>query len=275
MPGIRSVSALFPILVTCAGACAGGVLSSSQGFESGTPFVGLGAPIGVWGFDKCSFVSVSACGGAPYAGNAMLEFDGTTPYGAGSLVESNIYQVVDVSSVSPWIAYGNYSVNLSGYFDRCPGPASDTQFVLRIRAFSNLNDAVMIQNPIGGTVVAASIFTDATPGTWEYSSVGCTLPPGTIYVGIEVAAHEDVLNNLTIPEFSGHYADEVELTACCFPDYNLDGAPDFADVLDLSNDIASGSLSFPPNDPDFNCDGALDFQDVLDLATVVSGGPCP
>ncbi len=61
----------------------------------------------------------------------------------------------------------------------------------------------------------------------------------------------------------------------CDPDYNQDGGADLSDVLDLANDIASGTESFPPNSPDFNNDGSADVGDVIDLANVVAGGPCP
>ncbi len=61
----------------------------------------------------------------------------------------------------------------------------------------------------------------------------------------------------------------------CDPDYNQDGGADLSDVLDLANDIAAGTESFPPNSSDFNNDGSADLTDVLDLANVVAGGACP
>ncbi len=61
----------------------------------------------------------------------------------------------------------------------------------------------------------------------------------------------------------------------CNADYNQDGGADTSDVIDLANDIASGTESFPPNSPDFNNDGSADLTDVLDLANVVAGGNCP
>ncbi len=63
--------------------------------------------------------------------------------------------------------------------------------------------------------------------------------------------------------------------AACNPDYNQDGSADNSDVVDLANDVASGTQSFPGSDPDFNADGAVDFSDVIDLVNVIAGGNCP
>lgn len=63
--------------------------------------------------------------------------------------------------------------------------------------------------------------------------------------------------------------------ASCNPDYNQDGSADNSDVVDLANDVASGTQSFPGSDPDFNADGAVDFSDVIDLVNVIAGGNCP
>lgn len=60
----------------------------------------------------------------------------------------------------------------------------------------------------------------------------------------------------------------------CPADYNQDGGGDTSDVLDLANDIASGTQSFPPNSPDINQDGGADNTDVIDLVQIISGG-CP
>lgn len=61
----------------------------------------------------------------------------------------------------------------------------------------------------------------------------------------------------------------------CDPDYNSDGAGDIIDILNLANDIASGTQSFPPSITDFNNDGSSDTADILDLVNVITGGDCP
>lgn len=60
----------------------------------------------------------------------------------------------------------------------------------------------------------------------------------------------------------------------CRSDYNQDGARDLSDVLDLADDIASGTVSFPPSSPDINADGSADMSDVFDLVSLVSSGAC-
>lgn len=64
-------------------------------------------------------------------------------------------------------------------------------------------------------------------------------------------------------------------SACCNPDYNQDGGGDTSDVLDLANDIASGTNSFPGSSSDFNQDGGSDTSDVIALADTIAGAPCP
>jgi hypothetical protein len=37
------------------------------------------------------------------------------------------------------------------------------------------------------------------------------LPPGTTYLLVEIYAFEDVRNDAVLPEFDGHYADDISL----------------------------------------------------------------
>lgn len=58
-------------------------------------------------------------------------------------------------------------------------------------------------------------------------------------------------------------------------DYNQDGAGDTSDVLDLANDIAAGTSTFPASCKDYNQDGSEDTSDVIDLAGAIASGTCP
>lgn len=60
----------------------------------------------------------------------------------------------------------------------------------------------------------------------------------------------------------------------CTTDYNQDGGGDTSDVIDLANDIASGTLTFPGSEPDFNQDGGADTSDVIDMANAIASGSC-
>lgn len=67
---------------------------------------------------------------------------------------------------------------------------------------------------------------------------------------------------------------QLACTPPCITDYNQDGAADLSDVIDLANDIASGTESFPPNTSDFNGDGSSDTGDVIDLVNAIASGGC-
>lgn len=58
-------------------------------------------------------------------------------------------------------------------------------------------------------------------------------------------------------------------------DYNQDGGADNGDVIELTNDIASGTTTYPQSCKDFNQDGAEDTGDVIDLVNAIASGTCP
>ncbi len=72
--------------------------------------------------------------------------------------------------------------------------------------------------------------------------------------------------------WSGSAGSSGGCTVTC--DYNQDGGADTSDVLDLANDIASGTESFPGSCSDYNQDGGADTSDVLDLANDIAAGTC-
>ncbi len=128
-------------------------------------------------------------------------------------------------------------------------------------------------SPIGTLIVRITLSTDA----------GATFP----YVLANVASNDGeeivTLPSITAPDavirvsaVDNVYCAFVPVSiAPCFADYNQDGGADLSDVIDLANDVAAGTSSFPGSSPDFNRDGAPDSGDVLDLANVVAGGSCP
>lgn len=61
----------------------------------------------------------------------------------------------------------------------------------------------------------------------------------------------------------------------CLTDYNQDGNADQADIDALIQDIAAGTITFPPNDPDVNRDGNTDAGDIDYLLNAIAGGGCP
>ncbi len=78
----------------------------------------------------------------------------------------------------------------------------------------------------------------------------------------------------TIP--GNQYVVVYPSTGGCTPtcDYNQDGGADTSDVIDLANDIASGTESFPGSCSDYNQDGGADTSDVIDIANAIASGNC-
>ena len=121
---------------------------------------------------------------------------------------SDVYQLLDFSSYSTFIASGEAVVSASAWFNRVAGDdQTDSLFQVRLQAYSG--------DPTGSPVSLAlndgEIFTDALVSTWELASVNLALPVGTQYVELRISARENVNNDGTDPEFDGHYADNVSI----------------------------------------------------------------
>ncbi len=67
----------------------------------------------------------------------------------------------------------------------------------------------------------------------------------------------------------------VSQPAPCPADYNQDGNTDQGDIDALVQDLAAGTISYPPSDPDVNRDGNSDQGDIDYLINVIAGAPCP
>lgn len=119
----------------------------------------------------------------------------------------------------------------------------------------------------------------ATLGGTLIARLGSHTPNlGDTFTIITASTRSGVFTNVDAPGFQVDFlSDRVNLIfiGTCITDYNQDGGGDTSDVLDLANDIASGTESFPPNVTDFNSDGGGDTTDVLDLANAIASGACP
>ena len=56
------------------------------------------------------------------------------------------------------------------------------------------------------------LYSDGDSETWEHDECNLILPIETEYLALLVAAHENIHNDPSLPEFDGHYADLVSLT---------------------------------------------------------------
>ncbi|MGE4608604.1 MAG: hypothetical protein AAEJ52_17865, partial [Myxococcota bacterium] len=157
------------------------------------------------GWETDSFSIVGAENGiTPSGGSSMLRFDATMGAVAGSETSAIVTQVIGVSDYLGVIASGTATVYASASFNRVAGGAgTDTQFSIIVQALDS-----------GGGALAttfAPYFTDADPGTWELHQASRPLPAATASVKVFLAAIENVTNDLSSPEFDGHYVDEFQL----------------------------------------------------------------
>ena len=61
------------------------------------------------------------------------------------------------------------------------------------------------------------LYSDGDTGTWEEAVVEMLLPADTDFLAVELAANENVHNDLVPPEFDGHYADVAVVTISSLP----------------------------------------------------------
>ncbi len=160
--------------------------------------------------------------------------------------------------------------------------------------FNASGDIVAFSDDEGPGALPMFSFGDtSTPRTYNgqvevYQGGNGDLPAGTYYVAAALYPAADVAgcglgsdrfhvrgtsgSNLVMSFdiFTG--ANSVGCQVTC--DYNQDGGADTSDVIDLANDIASGTESFPGSCSDYNQDGGSDTSDVIDLANAIASGSC-
>jgi hypothetical protein len=149
----------------------------------------------------------------PRSGPSMLKFLYTGGTGAASALQSSQqWQLIDVRELAADIAAGRVRADAGVWFNRALGTeATDRRFDLRLIAFDGEASTVPARFATSGwlAIQAASV---ATAGEqWQQAQAGLVLPAGTTYVMVEIYAFEDVVNDTTGGEFSGHYADDASL----------------------------------------------------------------
>ena len=184
----------------------------------------LPTTFGDWSGDGGSIV-VSENGITPFEGNRMLKFDETSLGVHSAAASGDVWQLVDMSTLSTEIDAGLVSVWISARFNRIAGDSqTDTQFVLSAHALDGLPDAFDDNSPSAPPFLAsasATIFSDADLSTWEFAMANLSVPSGTTYLGITLSARENVFNDTTAPELDGHYVDNVILTTHVIPEPSI------------------------------------------------------
>jgi hypothetical protein len=160
----------------------------------------LPAVTGLWLGDVAAVLPAEQ-GIAPRSGAGMLAFQytGNTPT-ASALQSSQQWQLVDVRSLAEDIAAG-----------RVRAEASDRRFDLRLIAFDGEASTVAARYAASTWLAVQAASVSTAGNQWQQAQTSLLLPPGTTYVMVEIYAFEDIVNDVTGFEFSGHYADDASL----------------------------------------------------------------
>ena len=177
--------------------------------------VGIGPlPVttGRWVGDVAAVLPVEQ-GVSPRSEPSMLSFiyTGTSP-SASALQSSQQWQLVDVRSLATDIATGRVRADGSVWFNRALGnEATDRRFDLRLIAFDGEASTVAARYGTAAWLAVQATSALTIANQWQQAQAALVLPPGTTYVLVEIYAYEDLVNEVTGFEFSGHYADDASL----------------------------------------------------------------
>lgn len=178
------------------------------------PSVSSGWPEGpgTWGGDVANIAGPEQ-GVRPAAGTRMLRFLYTSHAAhAKSSNTSEVVQIVDLSPYQEIIGTGEATITASALFNRAAdGKKADTRFGVSIFAYSGKMSEHTWLRENGEHLARSSgtVVTDDDPATWQPAETVLKLPAGTDFVTVTISANENVHNDETGTEFSGHYADCV------------------------------------------------------------------
>ncbi|MBL1217183.1 MAG: hypothetical protein D8M59_06760 [Planctomycetes bacterium] len=190
---------------------AGNELAVNNGYELVENTVGfLPDAYGDWRGDF-SQITVAQDGIIPFEGVEMLQLiDTSFDVSSKNTVASEVWQLIDLTSVMDVVQTGTAELHGEAYFNRIAGDQlTDTRFSVMLSAYSGSTADFSDMWSSGSHLAQAQgiIYTDADTQTWELAEINLVLPAETDYVALRVAAVEDSFNDLYHPEFAGHYAD--------------------------------------------------------------------
>jgi hypothetical protein len=188
-------------------------LLQDPGFEGTVAVGGLPTVTGQWRGDSVYTVGIDQ-GITPLLDSRMLRFiyGGPLP---STLISSQVWQLVDVSTLAAAIDSGKIQETARGLFNRVTGDVNtDTRFDLRVHAFPGTPAGFPTDYP-SPTAMGDSVITSGN--LWQPITVTGMLPLGTRYLAVEIYAYENIQNDLTDPEFDGHYADDLSLILTRLP----------------------------------------------------------
>lgn len=167
---------------------------------------------GTWGGDVAEITGPEQ-GVHPAAGTRMLKFLYTSHAAhAWNSNTSEVVQIIDLSTYQQVIGTGEATITASALFNRAAdGEKADTQFGVSIFAYSGkMSEHTWLRE--SGEHLARSdgtVVTDDDPATWQPAEAVLELPADTDFITVTISANENVHNDETGTEFSGHYADCV------------------------------------------------------------------
>lgn len=190
---------------------AGNEFATNNGYEVVENTIGLLPDLyGDWRGDF-SRITTAQDGIIPFEGVEMLQLIDTSWDSASkNTVASEVWQLIDLSSILGIVRTGTAELHGEAYFNRVlGGETTDTRFSVMLSAYSGstADFSDMWSNDNHLARAQGIIYSDGDTRTWELAEINLVLPADTDYVALRVAAVEDVYNDLYHPEFDGHYVD--------------------------------------------------------------------
>ena len=195
-----------------------GNLLINPGFEAdafGGPFP---TTAGGWSGDIVTRVGAEA-GILPAEGDYMLSFDFTSNTSASTAMASEIAQIyVLPDETRSRINEGEtITVRQEAFFNRVQGDENtDSQFLILLMAFDgpteDFSEKFLDRNNQALALATTSIISDDCINSWEKVAAEIIIPRGTEYIGVLLAAAENIQNEGEDEiEFDGHYVDAASL----------------------------------------------------------------
>ncbi len=218
---VRLTAAFSFVLISLLGTiCFAESLLINGGFEDVESICCAGAILpstcGQWQGDPATITTAEA-GISPFEGSRMLHFTASSPdTPPGQYNTSEVWQLIDVASLSSVISSGTATVTVSYRVNRVAGDAeTDTIFGVVIRSYAGTCSGFPSFFDTPTAQASVSLESDANVGTWELITAELQLPTDTTLLAVRVAARENVVNDPTL-EFDGHYGDNVvfEILTC-------------------------------------------------------------
>ncbi len=193
-------------------------LLQNPGFEDADVVVAtLPSSAGRWQGDLSARTG-SDQGITPRTGSWMLKFGATGLVPGVGLFTSQQWQTIDLSAFAASIDAGKVRLNAGMWVNRVSGDAeTDTRFDLRVLVFPGTPAGFPADYPpAAGQIRSTTI--NAEAGSWQQLQVQFdVVPAGTRYVAVEIYPYEDVVDDGELPEFDGHYADDISLVLTELP----------------------------------------------------------